>query len=326
METIEENISFFEWFEENILQICTSTQRSWKTTRRGEVYSKHPPLEEVEFDNYYGEKVKASPFKTIPEGLEKGNPTLKDIKNIQHQNNYSNKILSTISTQLESIEGKISKNSGTLQEQAGSSVPKVDESIPILRPANLDVFTKRISKEEAAMAKIEEKLDRILNPGITHQDSSVNVVNNDDEIQEFEDEILDEVEEPLYNRIERISRRSQNNTSNQKNWYPQPSFPDIQFEEKTLQTQAHYDGLAIYEWNIDGLSDYLIMNVVNEMMMAADAYKLQGQKSNHQIAQVLVTRFTGQLKDWWDKYLDEATRQQILSRYVIRPTTQIIKE
>ena len=127
------------------------------------------------------------------------------------------KILSTISTQLESIKGKISKDSGTLQEQAGSSVPKVDESLPILRPANLDVFTKRFSKEEAAMAKIEEKLDRILDPGITHQDSSVNVVNNDNEIQAFEDEILDEVEEPLYNRIERISRRSQNNTSNQKN-------------------------------------------------------------------------------------------------------------
>ena len=39
------------------------------------------------------------------------------------------------------------------------------------------------------MAKIEENFDRILNPGITHQDSSINVVNNDDEIQEFEDEI-----------------------------------------------------------------------------------------------------------------------------------------
>ena len=119
-----------------------------------------------------------------------------------------------ISTQLESIEGKISKNLGTLQEQAGSSVPKVDESIPILRPANLDVFTKRVSKEEVAIAKIEEKLDRILKLGIIHQDSSVNVVNNDDEIQDFEDEIVNEAEEPLYNRIERISRRSQNNTSN----------------------------------------------------------------------------------------------------------------
>ena len=98
METMEENIPFFEWFEENILQVCTLTQRNWKTTRRGEVYSNHPPLEEVEFDNYYGEKVKASPLKNIPEGLEKGNPTLKDIKHIQHQNNYSNKVLSTIAT------------------------------------------------------------------------------------------------------------------------------------------------------------------------------------------------------------------------------------
>ena len=100
------------------------------------------------------------------------------------------------------------------------------------------------------------------------------------------------MEEPLYNRIKRISRRSQTNISNQKNWYPQPSFSDIQFEEKTLQTQSHYDGLAIYEWNIDGLSNYLIMNVVNEMMMAAGAYKLQGHKSDHQITQVLVTGFT----------------------------------
>ena len=95
------------------------------------------------------------------------------------------------------------------------------------------------------MAKIEEKLDRILNPAITPQDSSVNVVNNDGENQESEDEIANEVEEPFYNRIERISR-SQNNTSNQTNWYHQPSFSNIEFEEKTLQTQAHYDGLAIY--------------------------------------------------------------------------------
>ena len=202
-------------------------------------------MEEVEFDNYYGEKVKASPFKNIPEGLEKGNPTLKDIKNIQHQNNYSNKIISMIATQLESIEGKISKISGTQQEQASSSVPRIDELIPLLR-------SRRISKEEAVMAKIEEKLDRILNRGITPQDSSVNVVNNYDEIQESEHEIVNEIEEPLYNRIERISRRSQNNTSNQKNGYPQPSFSDIQFEEKMLQTQAHYNGLTIYEWNIDG--------------------------------------------------------------------------
>ena len=62
------------------------------------------------------------------------------------------------------------------------------------------------------------------------------------------------------------------------------------------------------------------------MMMTAGTYKLQGHKSDHQIAQVLVTGFTGQLKDWWDKYLDEATRKQILSHYVIRSTTQIIKE
>ena len=125
---------------------------------------------------------------------------LKDIKNIQHQNNYSNKILSTIATQLESIEGKISKKSGTQQENVSNSVPKIDESIPILRPANLDMFTRRVSKEEAVIAKIEEKLDKILNPKVTSLEPSINVVNNYDVIKESEDEIVNEVEEPLNNQ------------------------------------------------------------------------------------------------------------------------------
>ena len=98
------------------------------------------------------------------------------------------------------------------------------------------------------MTKIEEKWDKILNPKITISEPSVNVVNNYDLIKESEDGIVNEVEGPLNNEISGISRRSQNNTSNQRNWYPQPSFLDIQFEEKTLQTQAHYDGLAVYEW------------------------------------------------------------------------------
>lgn len=54
--------------------------------------------------------------------------------------------------------------------------------------------------------------------------------------------------------------------------------------------------------------------------------QLSNNECYHQIAQVLETEFTGQLKDRWDKYLDESTREQILNYYVIRPTTQIIKE
>ena len=88
------------------------------------------------------------------------------------------------------------------------------------------------------MAKREEKLDKILNPMVTISEPSINVVNNYDMIKESEDEIRNKVEEPLNNQIARIFRRSQNNTSNQRNWYHQPFFPDIQFEEKNIKDSS----------------------------------------------------------------------------------------
>ncbi|KAG6664269.1 hypothetical protein CIPAW_02G081200 [Carya illinoinensis] len=52
---------------------------------------------------------------------------------------------------------------------------------------------------------------------------------------------------------------------------------------------------ALYEWNIDGLSEYEILNHFQEMIMVANVYKAS-RRSDHQVAHVLVTGFTGQLK------------------------------
>jgi hypothetical protein len=43
-------------------------------------------------------------------------------------------------------------------------------------------------------------------------------------------------------------------TSVARNWYPKPTPPDIQFEERELGIRAAYTADALYEWNIDGLS------------------------------------------------------------------------
>jgi hypothetical protein len=37
-----------------------------------------------------------------------------------------------------------------------------------------------------------------------------------------------------------------------KNWYSRPTPPDLQFEERFIQTQFFVSSDKIYEWNIDG--------------------------------------------------------------------------
>ena len=40
-----------------------------------------------------------------------------------------------------------------------------------------------------------------------------------------------------------------------KNWYSKPTPLDMQFEERSFQTQFSVSTDKIYEWNIDGLSE-----------------------------------------------------------------------
>ena len=40
-----------------------------------------------------------------------------------------------------------------------------------------------------------------------------------------------------------------------KNWHSKPTPPNMQFEERSFQTQFSVSADKIYEWNIDGLSE-----------------------------------------------------------------------
>ncbi|KAL6316353.1 hypothetical protein AAG906_017990 [Vitis piasezkii] len=46
-----------------------------------------------------------------------------------------------------------------------------------------------------------------------------------------------------------------------------PTFPDMQFEERNQYTQASYTSGTIYEWNIDGMTEYNILTKLQEMTM-----------------------------------------------------------
>ena len=55
-------------------------------------------------------------------------------------------------------------------------------------------------------------------------------------------------------KIKRFVGKS-NSMSFTKNWYSKPTPPDMQFEERSFQTQFSISVDKIYEWNIDGLSE-----------------------------------------------------------------------
>ncbi|MFQ6631000.1 hypothetical protein Gotur_009273, partial [Gossypium turneri] len=88
-------------------------------------------------------------------------------------------------------------------------------------------------------------------------------------------------------------------------YYPKIIAPDLNIEEKPI-FQNKYNANTIYEWNIDGMSEYNILSLLQQMTMISNVYKTKNQNgliSDHVISNLLVVRFTGQLKGWWDHAL-----------------------
>ena len=77
--------------------------------------------------------------------------------------------------------------------------------------------------------------------------------------------------------------------------------PDLAIDNRpSTLNQSRFNAFSVYEWNIDGMSEYNILGLLQQMTMAANAYKTQSGTSDKAIAEILIAGFTGQLKGWWD--------------------------
>ena len=112
-----------------------------------------------------------------------------------------------------------------------------------------------------------------------------------------------------------------NNFVSRKNYYSKPSFPDVQLEERNYQLVTSYDGNSFYEWNIDEMSEHQIINLLHEIMMAANAYGIKTSNFDFHATSAFVIGFIGLLKGWWDHYLSENDRE-----YILNAKKTIIKE
>ena len=131
-------------------------------------------------------------------------------------------------------------------------------------------------------------------------------------IEEITPENVDEIhtlfedKDPQINRIAHKFKQQ----SRIRNFYPRPTPPDLQYEERSQIVQSKYDGDDIYEWNIDGVSDHQVLNILQEMIITFIAYKSRGNL-DPTICFHLIAGFIGQLKGWWDNAPTDEERRFI---------------
>lgn len=272
-------------------KIKTLTQEKWEKEDNTKVISTHPPVETIVI-NHKNAKVIASPYK-IPESKDAN-------KMVIEQNNYTNTRLIVIGKQLDKIESKVDKlipQEITLKLKKEKPLVKFQE----LKPESslkVNPTMRKIEEMFKELTPVKPKPNKDKDKG-KEEETSVSVlqfeVNSGSESamslesvssQESETSNMSKIEQAFSNlqvnqdsqshKVSRLTGKV-NPTSLTKNWYPKPTPPDVQFEERT-QSQFSVSSDKLYEWNIDGLSEQEILNKLQHMSMAANSYA-----TNHQL-------------------------------------------
>ena len=275
-------------------------QKEWKsnTTTEKKIVSTYPPLEEIKI-KAQGVEIIASPFKNISSNEDENRMTkLKDIKGIQQQNNFTNQMLGTISTQLNRIESKYFTKKYKTEKETEKEIKQENPLFKSIKPRKLGgnrnddlikILTQKLSSIEIKDPSSSKNQVNFLSGSETGSSVSKQLIGNFQDSEEEEDQI---------NKLKTWHQRT-------KNFYQRPTPPDLQFEEGQPE-QNHYNNHEVYSWNIDGLSEYQILTVLRQMQMAATAYLTNNDDWN--ASQLLITGFTGTVKQWWENFLTDKER------------------
>ncbi|KAH9697135.1 hypothetical protein KPL71_023486 [Citrus sinensis] len=326
------HIMFFDWFEiyssennidypfkeSNPITIRKKTPE-WKLSDNDRIIeSEHPPLRSITID--HGEppiEIKASPYK-----IPRPNDSDANLSSIIQQNNFCNTNLNTIGKQLACIENQFQKSTISVSSSPMSIPSKSDSDKklkePIFKPFQVSKTSQRLvqeSKSDFAKA-IREQLDRIeaasssssklqIAPD-TPQSSKIGVLDLDDQSSIASSDLEAFKEEPSTPKANKIHWELALPTVKTP--------PDLAIDNRpSALNQSRYNASSVYEWNIDGMSEYNILGLLQQMTMAANAYKTQAGTSDRAISEILIAGFTGQLKGWWDHLLTNQQQFDILN-------------
>ncbi|KAH9801833.1 hypothetical protein KPL71_001173 [Citrus sinensis] len=280
------------------------------------IESEHPPLRSITVD--HGEppvQIRASPYK-----IPKPNDSEANLSSIIQQNNFCNTNLNTIGKQLTRIENQIQKS--TITVPSISPIPTKSDSDkklkePIFKPFQVSKTSQKLvqeSKSDFAKA-IREQLDRIE----AASSSSIKVQIAPDTPQSSKIGVLEQDQMSIVSSdIEAFKEEPSTPKANKIHWeLALPTVktpPDLAIDNRpSALNQSRYNASSVYEWNIDGMSEYNILGLLQQMTMAANAYKTQAGTSDRAISEILIAGFTGQLKSWWNHLLTNQQQLDILN-------------
>ncbi|KAG5574008.1 hypothetical protein H5410_063774 [Solanum commersonii] len=115
----------------------------------------------------------------------------------------------------------------------------------------------------------------------------------------------------FHDSLNKISEKYARKPVQRMFYYPRPTPQDVLLEEHEHIITNSYNGKEIYEWNIDGYTDRQIFTTVHRMLMYSTICKTN-KNSDKSIADMITAGFTGQLKGWWDNYLNQTQRDIVL--------------
>ncbi|KAH9716792.1 hypothetical protein KPL71_021575 [Citrus sinensis] len=212
----------------------------------------------------------------------------------QSQPRFSTSDLPSSSISSVDYTTKVSKTSQKLVQESKSDFAKaIREQLDRIEAASSSSSKVQIAPDTPQSSKIDTpQLSRI---GVLDQDQ-VSIASSD--LEAFTEEPI-----PKANKI---------------HWElalpTSKSPPDLIIDNRpSALNQARYNASSVYEWNLDGMSEYNILGVLRQMTMAANAYKTQSGTSDRAIAEILIAGFTGQLKGWWDHLLTKLQQLDILN-------------
>ncbi|KAH9679900.1 hypothetical protein KPL71_026333 [Citrus sinensis] len=277
------------------------------------IESEHPPLRSLTIEHGMPPvEIKAPPYK-----IHKHNDPEKNLGSIIQPNNFCNANLNTIGKQLTRIENQFQRSTIAVSPVTSKSDSDKKLKEHIFKPFQVSKTSQKIVQESRSdfSKAIREQLDRIEASASTSssknqiapdsaQSSKIGVLEQDNifiassDIEAFKEEPI-----PKANKI---------------HWElalpTVKSPPDLAIDNRpSALNQSRFNASSVYEWNLDGMSEYNILGLLQQMTMAANAYKTQSGTSNKAIAEILIAGFTSQLKGWWDHLLTKQQQLDILS-------------
>ncbi|KAH9699823.1 hypothetical protein KPL71_024517 [Citrus sinensis] len=294
------HILFFDWFEiyasendisypfkeSNPITVRKKTTE-WNLSGSGRtIESEHPPLRSITIN--HGElpvEIKASPYK-----IHKDPET--DLDSIIQQNNFCNANLNAIGKQLTRLENQFQQSTIAVSPIAKPVTTKSDSDKklkePIFKPFQvLKTSQKFVQESKSDFAKaIREQLNRI--EVTSYSSSKVQIA--PDSAQSSKIGVLEQDNMSIASSDVETFTEEPIPKANKIHW------------ELTLPTVKSPPDLAI-----DNRP-----RLLQQMTMAANAYKTQSGTSDKAIAEIFIAGFTGQLKGWWDHLLTKQQQLDIL--------------